>query len=178
MELISFLDYRKNTEVYKAKTGNKEAFLSLAEENKLSIYRVARGILKNEEDVKDAAQNTLIKAFENLHTLKKEKYFKTWLIKILINECNEIMRRNKKYVSLDENRDDMYEKHTDSYENIDLTQAINQLSEELRITITLFYFDDLSVKNIADILDISQGTVKSRLSSARAKLRIMLEEEK
>lgn len=63
MENVSFLDYRKKTTVYKAKNGDKEAFLSLIDENRLNIYRVARGILPNEEDIKDAIQSTLIKAF-------------------------------------------------------------------------------------------------------------------
>lgn len=178
MELISFFDYRKKTPVHKAKNGDKAAFLSLIDENRLNIYRVARGILQNEEDIKDAIQNTLIKSFENMQTLKKEEYFKTWLIKILINECNETLRKNKRVISLDENIDNIDEKHNDSYKNMDLIKAITSLSEDLRVTITLFYFDDISVKNISEILRISEGTVKSRLNRARAKLREILGEDK
>ncbi|TCO68876.1 RNA polymerase sigma factor [Marinisporobacter balticus] len=177
MELTSFLDYRKKTVVDKAKNGDKEAFLSLMDENRLNIYRVARGILKNEEDIKDAIQNTLIKAFENIYTLKKDKYFKTWLIRILINECNETLRKNKRSVALDENIGGIDEKYHDRYENMDLINAINLLSDECRVTITLFYFDDLSVKNISEILKVSEGTVKSRLNRARAKLREILGED-
>lgn len=177
MELISFLDYRKKTTVYKAKKGDNEAFLSLIDENRLNIYRVARGILKNEEDIKDAIQNTITKAFENMCNLKEDKYFKTWLIRILINECNEILRKNRKNISLDEHIDDMDKRYDDNYQNMDLVNAINSLNEDLRLVITLFYFDDISVNSISEILEISEGTVKSRLSRARAKLKEIFGED-
>lgn len=109
--------------------------------------------------------------------MKKDEYFKTWLIRILINECNEILRKNKKVVSLDEGINNIDEKCNDSYQNIDLTKAITSLSEDLRVTITLYYFDDISVKNISEILGISEGTVKSRLNRARAKLKEILGED-
>lgn len=174
MELVSFSKYRQKVKVYKAKKGDNEAFLALIDQNRLSIYRVARGILKNEEDIKDAIQNTLIKAFQNIHTLKKDEYFKTWLIRILINECNEIFRKNKKNILLDENIGGLKEQYIDDYKNMDLVRSINLLNEELRILITLFYFEDISVHDISKILNIPQGTVKSRLSRARSKLREIL----
>ncbi|WP_129596135.1 RNA polymerase sigma factor [Anaerophilus nitritogenes] len=177
MELISFFDHRKKTSVYKAKNGDQQAFLSLIDENRLNVYRVARGILKNEEDMKDAIQNTLIKAFENMCTLKKDEYFKTWLIRILINECNETLRKNKRSISLNETMDHINEQYDDYYKNMDLIYAIHSLSEELRVTITLFYFEDISVKSISEILEIPQGTVKSRLNRARTKLKEILGED-
>jgi RNA polymerase sigma-70 factor (ECF subfamily) len=64
MELISFFDYRKKSTVSKAKKGDKEAFLALIDENRLNIYRVARGILKDTVDIEDAIQNTIIKSFQ------------------------------------------------------------------------------------------------------------------
>lgn len=176
MELISFSKYRKKAPIYKAKKGDKEALLALIDENRLNIYRVAKGILINEEDIRDAIQNTIIKTFESINTLKKDEYFQTWLIRILINECNETLRKNKKVVLLD---DDIgkNERHNDNYENMDLIRAINSLSEDLRVTITLYYFDDISVKDIANILQISEGTVKSRLNRGRTKLKEILGEE-
>lgn len=71
MELISFSKYRKKAPVYKAKKGDKEALLSLIDENRLNIYRVAKGILISEEDIRDAIQNTIIKTFQSINTLKK-----------------------------------------------------------------------------------------------------------
>lgn len=174
MELISFLNYRTKSTVYKAKKGNKEAFLSLIDENRLNLYRVARGILNNKEDIEDALQNTVIHSFQKINSLKKDEYFRTWLIRILINDCNEILRKSKKVTYLAENNDT--ESCSDSYENMDLTRAINSLSEELRATTVLFYFEDMSLKDIAKILKIPEGTVRSRLTRARTKLREIISE--
>ena len=175
MELISFLNYKKKSNIIKAKNGDNEAFLELINENKLNIYRVARGILSNEHDIEDAIQNTIIKAYEKINTLKKNEFFRTWLVRILINECNEIIRKNKRIVSINESNHE--EKYNDYYENIDLTNAINSLSEELRVTTVLFYFEDMSIKDIALILNIPNGTVRSRLSRARKILREIIGED-
>lgn len=175
MELISFLNYKKKSNIIKAKNGDNEAFLELINENKLNIYRVARGISSNEHDIEDAIQNTIIKAYEKINTLKKNEFFRTWLVRILINECNEIIRRNKRVVSINESNHE--ERYNDCYENIDLTKAINSLSEELRVTTVLFYFEDMSIKDIASILNIPNGTVRSRLSRARERLREIIGED-
>lgn len=174
MELISFLNYRKKSTVSKAKKGNKEAFFALIDENRLNLYRVARGILINKEDIEDALQNTVIHSFQKINSLEKDEYFRTWIIRILINECNEVLRKSKRITFLDENSDT--DTYTDSYENMDLTKAINSLSEELRITTVLFYFEDMSLKDIAKTLKIPEGTVRSRLTRARTKLREIISE--
>lgn len=174
MELISFLNYRKKSTVSKAKKGNKEAFLALIDENRLNLYRVARGILSSNEDIEDALQNTVIHAFQKINSLKKDEYFRTWIIRILINECNEVLRKSKRITYLDENSDTKV--YTDSYENMDLTRAINSLSYELRITTVLFYFEDMSLKDISKTLNIPEGTVRSRLTRARTKLREIISE--
>jgi len=96
---------KKNTigsNVKLAKEGDKAAFEALIIENRLSLYRVAKGILKNEEDSADAIQEAIIKAYKGIKHLKKEEYFKTWLIKILINECNAISRSKAKTLHLKE----------------------------------------------------------------------------
>jgi RNA polymerase sigma-70 factor, ECF subfamily len=174
MELISIFNYKKKSSVARAKSGNKEDFLALINENRLSIYRVAKGILSNQYDIEDAIQNTIIKAYEKINTLKNDNLFRTWIIRILINECNEIIRKNKRIISLDEGIN--HETYNDVYEDIDLTRAINLLCEELRIVTVLFYFEDMATKDIAVILEIPEGTVRSRLSRARQQLRKVIEE--
>ncbi|MDK0563528.1 sigma-70 family RNA polymerase sigma factor [Clostridium perfringens] len=155
--------------VSQAKKGDKDAFLSLIDENRLSIYRVARGILNNKEDIEDAIQNTIIKSYEKIGTLKKDEFFKSWIIRILINECNLILRRNKKTIFLDKLENE--ESYSDDYGNIELTSVVNSLSEDLRITTVLYYFEDMSTKEISEMLNIAEGTVRSRLARAREKLR-------
>lgn len=153
--------------VDKAKRGNGKAFTKLIEENLKSIYRVAKGILNSEDDIEDAIQNTILKAYSNIKTLKNDELFKTWLIKILINECNKIYNFNKKCISLDKVIEEHY---NDKYENLDLKIAVDSLPEELRLVITLFYFEDLKVSEISEIVGIPEGTVKSRLSRAKDKI--------
>ena len=67
-----------------------------------SLYRVAKSILHNDEDCADAIQNGILKAFQKLDTLKNDRYFKTWLTRIVINECYQIIRQAGRHVSLDE----------------------------------------------------------------------------
>ncbi len=153
--------------VSKAKKGNEKAFTQLIEENLKSIYRVAKGILNNEEDIEDAIQNTILKAYSNIKTLRNEELFKTWLIKILINECNKIYNFNKKCISLEKVTEKQY---NDKYENLDLRIAVDSLPEELKMVITLFYFEDLNISEISEIMGIPEGTVKSRLSREKDKI--------
>ncbi|WP_195986425.1 sigma-70 family RNA polymerase sigma factor [Clostridium sp. D53t1_180928_C8] len=164
----------KKSNISKAKGGNKEAFIELIEENLNSIYRVAKGILNAEEDIEDAIQNTILLAFKNIKTLKKDEYFKTWLIKILINESNKIYNFNKKFVKFEKMKEHYV---NDNYQNIDLKRAIDSLNEELRLTIILFYFEDLTISEIANMLNIPEGTVKSRLSRAKGKIAYSLNEK-
>ena len=78
--------------IKKAIYGDTDAFLELMDVNSLAMYKVAKGILGNDDDVADAVQNTILTCFEKLNTLKKPRYFKTWMIRILINNCNEMLR--------------------------------------------------------------------------------------
>ena len=169
MELIS-LDYqRKKSYVVKAKSGDMRTLLYLVNENKLDIYKVAKGILHSEADVEDAIQNTVIKAFENIKTLKQDEFFETWVIRILINECNNIMRKNKRVLQFQESL--VVETYDDIYEKLDLINAIASLNNELKVITRLYYFEDMSTVEIAKILNVPEGTVRSRLARAREKLK-------
>lgn len=154
---------------------DKSVFSELIQANLTSMYRVAKGILSSEEDIEDALQTTTLIAFDKIKTLRNDKYFKTWLIRILINECNKLYNRNRK--SLKDIKEVKEESYTiDKSINIDLYNAINKLSDELRVTTILFYFNDLTYKEISKVLDIPEGTVKSRISRAKDRLYIMLKD--
>ncbi len=85
----------------------------------------------------------------------------------MINECNLILRRNKKTIFLDKLENE--KSYSDDYGNIELTSVVNSLSEDLRITTVLYYFEDMSTKEISEMLNIAEGTVRSRLARAREK---------
>ncbi|KAF6580612.1 MULTISPECIES: sigma-70 family RNA polymerase sigma factor [Paenibacillus] len=151
-----------------ATQGDKEAFVNIIRAVQQSLYVVARSIIKNEEDCADAIQETIAKAFSNVHGLKEPAYFKTWIIRILINECNRIIRKKKRVFLVP--YDLRKTSYKGDYEQIELFEVIVGLDEQLQTTVTLFYIEDLSVKDISKVLNVSEGTVKSRLFRARQQL--------
>ena len=148
-----------------------EEFVSQISDAQKTLYRVAKSILKNDEDCADAIQNAVLKAFDKLGTLKQEKYFRTWLTRILIHECYQIMRKKKEQVPYEE----YMEKQEDSLGYSEVFHALMELDEMYRVPFTLHYIEGYSTKEIAKILDISISNVKTRLSRARAKLQERLE---
>ena len=163
-------------EVKRAKGGNKEAFCNLIRINKIAMYRVSKSILSKEEDVEDAVSEAILKAYKNIKSLKDESLFKTWLIRIVINESNTLYKKRSKEITVD--KDNFINiKTKDTYKDLTLYDAINSLEEDLRMTTILFYFEGMKYKDIAKLLNIKEGTVKSRLSRAKEKLYHMLKEE-
>ena len=159
---------------------NKE-FTELIKQNNLKFYKTAKAILKNDDDAYDAIQNALISMYENIHYLKDEKYFTTWGIRIVVNKCYDLIRKNNKVVSISlDNEQNKNEIETNDEYNLDLyglEKILHDLDEQTRLLITLYYYDDLSINEISTIMNIPKGTVKSRLSRARNILKEKLERE-
>ena len=88
--------------VKRAQRGDDQAFVELIEENKQAMYKIAVGILKNDFDAADAIQESILTCYEKLRELKKAQYFKTWLLRILINNCNQMLREQKKVVGIED----------------------------------------------------------------------------
>ena len=138
------------------------------------LYHTAKSLLYNDSDCADAIQNMIVIAFTHYKELKADKYAKTWMIRILKNECFKIMRSEKKYISYSEDTiKDAYER--DDY--TDLYNAVMKLSEELRLAVTLYYVEGFKVKEIAEIEGISESAVKNRLLRARKNLKGFFNEE-
>lgn len=155
--------------IKRAKEGNVDDIGNILLENMNSMYRVAFSILTAEEKVYDAISNTIVIVFEKINTLKKEEYFKTWLTRILINECYKIYRQNNKIIYLENcNKENL--SYNDKYPDFETRELVNNLDKNLRKIVVLYYFEDFSVKQIAKMLQIPEGTVKSRLSRARKEL--------
>ncbi len=151
-----------------AKKGDKEAFSKLIQEIKIKLYKTGMAILKNDDDVCDALQETLINAYTKITTLKNPKYFNTWIIRIMINNCYEIIRKNNRVSKITEKIEQSIDNYYEIYcAQSDLENILKQLDEDLRLVTVLYYYDDLKVKEISKLLNIPEGTVKSRLSRAR-----------
>lgn len=158
----------KLEDVEKAKKGNKEAFETIIMEIIDSLYKVAYGILENEEEASDAISNTVLKAFEKIKTLNHIEFFKTWITRILINECNYMIKQKKKIVYIENYNETPSDMYTNSKEiDIDVKMAMKKLEKNLNQIVILYYFEDLGIEEISNILEIPKGTVKSRLSRAR-----------
>ncbi len=139
-----------------------------------TMYRVAKTLLRQDADCADAIQEAIVKAFSGLHTLRSDRYAKTWLIRILINECYAILRRQQRLVPLEE----YFQKQApETEEYSDLYEAIARLDEHTRLTVTLYYLEGYSVRETAAILEVTENIVKKRLMRARQQLRTDLMEE-
>ncbi|MGL4847814.1 MAG: sigma-70 family RNA polymerase sigma factor [Clostridium sp.] len=154
----------------KAVGGDREAFVYLINENRLNLYRVSKGFLKEEMDIEDAISETIVKAYKGIKTLKNPEYFKTWIIRILINECKRIIKKNKKIIRIQEREEGV----EDSYENIDLIKAIDSLEDDLREVIILTYYKEMTSEEIGRCLSLNHNTVRTRVYRAKKKLYEML----
>ncbi|MCI8860377.1 MAG: sigma-70 family RNA polymerase sigma factor [Lachnospiraceae bacterium] len=139
-----------------------------------TLYHVAKTLLYNDADCADAIQEAIVKAFTNIHTLRVDSHAKTWLVRILINECYAIMRREKRIVSLEDYQCEETAAEQEDYS--DLYEAVRRLPQEIRICVTLYYLEGYSVKETAKLLEITESAVKNRLARARAKMRLDLEQ--
>lgn len=153
--------------VERAKEKDSEAFEILMRNELPSMYRIAASILQNDEDVADAVQETLLICWEKIGTLKNDTFFKTWLIRILINQSNDILRKRKHTVPLDEVGELFV---TDSYDNNEWKEITGLLDEKYRTVIELFYVEELSTREISKVMDISEANVRIRLSRGRKQL--------
>ncbi|CAH8773168.1 sigma-70 family RNA polymerase sigma factor [Paenibacillus dendritiformis] len=154
--------------ILKAQAGDSEAFIHLMQEMELPLYRMALLMVKQEADCADAIQETMLKAYKSIHSLREPEFFKTWLYRILINECNKILKKRSQAVTIEECP--YPSANSMEYDKIDLHEAVDRLDENLRVVIVLHYFHDLPIHQIADVLDISAGAVKTRLHRARKTL--------
>lgn len=153
-------------------------FCERVNENSGGLYWLAKSILHNNEDVKDAVQEAVLTAYEKLDTLRDENGFKPWIMRILANTAYSMIRRNKPNTDIDSLAEELpAPQNEDREESMALWQAVRGLGESLRTVTVLFYYDDMPIKDISRALGITEGTVKARLSRARAKLRIAMSEQ-
>ena len=159
--------------IKKAKKGDEEAFIKVIDEYMTQMYKIARSRLKDEDSIGDAIQETILAAFTNIKKLKETCYFKTWLIKILINKCNDIIKDNNVIYVEDYNLlvNANLSYYESSGEKLDFESILNKLNNEYRLVVVMYYVNRLTIKEISEVLSEKEGTIKSRLSRARQQLK-------
>ena len=153
---------------------DKAEFTAAVLDAEETLYRVAMTLLRDEHDAADAAQQAILRAWERLGTLADPAYFKTWLTRILINECKDLMRRRARLAPYEPELVEsvpapQYEDHSDLY------TALTALDEKYRLPVVLHYLEGFKTREIAKMLGLPESTVKTRLRTARERLRRDLE---
>lgn len=156
-----------------AKKKDPDAFGQLVQENLQKMYRIAISILQNEEDAADAIQETMLKCWQKINQVRNEDYFETWLIRILINQCKDILKGRKRTVLVDDIPEAAQE---DNYTNTEWKAVLRGLHEKYRIVLELYYVEGFSTKEIATMLHITDASVRTRLVRGRKQLEQMFQE--
>lgn len=161
--------------VKKAIKGNFKAYSILVNELKNEGYKLAYTILKNEHDSMDAYLQAVEKGLKKIQNLKEVKYFKTWFLKIVINESKNIIAKNQKIIFLDEIEQKEYRSDVDKESKLDLEICLQKVEPQTREMIKLKYYMGYKLEEIANILDVPIGTVKGKMYSALKDMKKELE---
>lgn len=154
-----------------AKQKNPVAFEQLMQMQLKRMYRVAIMMLKNDQDAADAIQETTLKCWEKLGQLRNEDYFETWLMRILINQCKNILQEKKKCICVDELPEIV---HEDKYDILEWKEILSKVNAKYGIVLELYYVDGYSTKEIAKILHITELNVRTRMKRGREQLERMV----
>ncbi|OLO25262.1 RNA polymerase subunit sigma [Alkalihalophilus pseudofirmus] len=163
--------------VKKAINGDGEAFEELLFKEEKMLYYKALSYVGKKEEALDAIQETAYKAFLAIGQLRHPEYFSTWLFRILIRECYSLLRKRDQMIPYEESEllKRLDRKQDEVVDSFHLSEALSRLESSYQTTIVLFYYHDLSVKDISEIMEKPVGTVKTNLRRARKKLKIELE---
>ncbi|MEA5019910.1 MAG: sigma-70 family RNA polymerase sigma factor [Gordonibacter sp.] len=172
----------------RAQRGDSDAFAALFEQHKLPLWKAAVAVLGSVDDAADALQETTIKAWRAIPRFEGRSHLSTWLMRILLRTCYDLLRKRRretpyapegfsgepaaKGLVFDEQQAIVGGKHRPDHDVIiDVRDAIGKLSSDDRLLLTLFYANDYPVSQVAEIMNLSDGAVRTRLTRARDKFK-------
>lgn len=147
---------------------DNETFAGLVREYTPNLYRLTLGILHNREDAEDAVSESILKAYEKIHTLRNPDRFRIWIMQIAANEAKRIYEKNKRSAPM-ENVEKYMPEFRDEYH--ELWDVVMKLDVSYREVTILYFYEQLPIKEISKILHIPEGTVKSRLYRGKQQLK-------
>ena len=167
--------------------GNTNAFSVLVDRYKDLIFSLALKMVKNREEAEEVAQDTFVKIFNSLEKFKGDSKFSTWIYKVAYNTCLDRIKKNKKdegNILIDDfsehlvkTMENALSKMVDEERKKSIQDCLNLLPSDERFLLTLFYFEDQSLEEIAKIMDITSNNVKVKLFRSRQKLASILKQK-
>ena len=163
-----------NSVIRACQKGDKAAFTVLVERHYKGVFALCLGMLGNIDDAEDATQEAILKGLARIKKLKKSDQFEWWILQIARNHCIDFLRRRKRIKA--SGQKESRSSGSQIRDHDDLEQAIHRLPQELRVPLTMFYFDGKNAKTIADKLNISHSGACQRIRQARRQLHELLTE--
>lgn len=179
--------------IERAKSGDVESFETLIRNHQSYAYNIAYRMIGNEEDAKDAAQEALIKVFKNISAFKGDSAFSTWLYRIVMNTCKDLLRKRKPneismdkgyetdegevHLEIEDNTNDPVSKYEQKEVRVTIKSALDELPENYKSVVILREIQGMSYDEISEIEDIPVGTVRSRINRGRKILREILKDK-
>ncbi|MDV6032909.1 MAG: sigma-70 family RNA polymerase sigma factor [Phycisphaera sp. RhM] len=179
-------EFQESELIDRALAGDRSAFAELVRQNQDRLFASMLQVTGSPEEAEEASQEAFIRAFVKLDTFQRNSQFFTWVYRIAFNSALTLRRKKKARVSLDQLREDNGMEMRGDDEGVDepmlrdervslVRRAIDTLTEEHRKILVLREMDEFAYEEIAEILEISIGTVRSRLSRARRQLKLAIE---
>ena len=156
----------------RAITGDERALVELLAQHEATLYRTAYAYLKNEHDAVEAMQELTYRALKKMHTVKEPTYITTWLFRVMINICLDMKKKQEKFVY-----NHNLEIASIDHQPFEIADIIASLPIEQQELVYLKYFQDMKNGDIAQLKQIPEGTVKSRLHTTLKRLRILIAKE-
>ncbi|MDA1476865.1 sigma-70 family RNA polymerase sigma factor [Bacillus changyiensis] len=161
--------------VKKAVAGHSQAFETLFQMHSNQLYRTAYLYVNHKEDALDILQETAYQAFISISQLRHPEYFLTWVTKILIHQAYALLKKKKKVVLIDSPvRDLGQDQEMPVDDRMGLLEAVRHLRQEYQTAIILFYYHDLPIYQIAEVMSAPEGTIKTYLKRAKLELKQLL----
>lgn len=154
----------------------REWFVREIHDARISLYRLALSVTGDSHEAEEAVAEAVYKAYAKLHSLRDREKFQSWILKITVNEAKGIVRKRGKMISLETIELERVAPGPEADHS--LWQMVQTLPQDQREAVVLFYYEDLPVKEISQIVGAAPGTVRVRLSRAREQLRKLLEVER
>lgn len=160
----------------KARKGNKESFEEIVNRIYKKLYVIVKARLMDEEEAKDVVWDSILTAYDKLWTLRDVNKFNSWITKIVVNNCNNVIRKRKirevtfEYESVEDNVI-FNNEYVDIEDSIDFFELLSGLNNDERTIVAMYYSEEYTTKEISEILKMNESTVRSKIKRAKEKIK-------